>query len=172
MKYIPLHGKILGKGKFAIVDDQDYEELSKYKWYLNGNGYVSRYVWKKTNNTRVQIHRQIIKPRKKQIVDHKNGNPLDNRRENLRICTKQQNSFNKFKPKNRSSRYLGVTVFNSKKPSGRIYRRIASRIKINGKVRYLGDYPSEHIAALVYDLWAIAERKDFAKTNFPVVAHG
>lgn len=105
MKKIPLT-----KGLFAIVDDADYDELVKYKWSAdkgNVTYYAQRTVIGEKRNMR--MHRQIMGVTDSRFdVDHKNGNGLDNRRENLRVCTRTLNNANAKTPKDNKSGYKGV----------------------------------------------------------------
>lgn len=137
----------LTKGKKAFVSDEDYEELSKYKWYANQRGsdcYAHRKQWIKdenenraVNKTRglpgkrvvhghyvdVSMHRAILKPADGLQVDHINGNGLDNRRENLRVVDASTNAFNQKIRSNSSSGIRGVSY--EKMPSGRwVWRAI------------------------------------------------
>lgn len=90
-----LRGKY-GKGKVVIVDDEDYIDLIKYKWFLSSPGLNRKqYVRCRIgNNTDIRIHRFLMSAKMGQMVDHKNGNTLDNRRDNLRFCTNQENQRN------------------------------------------------------------------------------
>jgi len=116
MKCIPIISK--GKVLNCIVDDDDFDELIKYRWFIKQNNYVYRQEKRKT----IHIHRMIMNPPSDMYVDHINRNPLDNRKENLRICTKSQNNMNK-------SGIRGVSRFRDK------WR---ARIKINRKEFHLG----------------------------------
>lgn len=85
---------------FALVDDEDYEELNKVRWCTVGD--VSRgtkYAWRNDRSggkhTAIRMHRVIMKPPAGMVVDHINGNGLDNRRANLRICTPLENFRNR-----------------------------------------------------------------------------
>jgi len=157
MKKIPLN-----KGKFALVDDKDYETLSVYKWYITPAGYASRHQTKeeygKNPRKTVFMHRYIAEARKGEITDHVNGNPLDNRRENLRVCTTQQNIFNRPKlSKTGTSKYKGVML--------RPYSRWEANIKVNGKGRYLGVFDTEKEAAHAYNIKAKELFGEFALLN-------
>lgn len=161
MKQIPLT-----QGKVALVDDVDYEELSKYKWYANkhhsGNFYAVRQSpSKKGKQHLIRMHRQILglKFKDKCLGDHINHNTLDNRRDNLRICTQQQNEMNRKPNKNTSSQFKGVTW---NKQRG----KWMTRISINGVRKYLGYFALEELAALAYDMIAIREHGEFACLNF------
>lgn len=81
----------LSQGKFALVDDEDFEWLSQYKWYFH-KGYARRsYRFAKTGKQRgVFMHRDILKLSKKYHTDHIDGNGLNNQRSNLRACTLAQ----------------------------------------------------------------------------------
>lgn len=92
MKKVPVNN-----GKyFALVDDEDYEEISKYKWYVAGSkkSYACRQFQLKRVKHYVYMHRQIMGEPNGMVVDHINGDTLDNRKENLRPCTIAQNMIN------------------------------------------------------------------------------
>lgn len=97
-----------------------------------------------------------------EIVDHINHNTLDNTRDNLRLCTPRQNSFNKSKAANKSSKYLGVHL---EKSSG-LY---VAQIRSEDKQHALGKYESELDASLVYDYFARKFFKEFANPNHPYI---
>lgn len=95
MRFIPLT-----QSNFALVDDVDYERLSKFKWYYyksRGKEYAVRKP-RKVDGKRtgfIWMHREVVKPKKGLVVDHINGYTLDNTRGNLRACTRSQNQWNK-----------------------------------------------------------------------------
>ena len=97
---------LLTHGKETIVDDEDFEYLNKYKWYINEHGYAVRTVWK---HGRVRIHREIMKTPKGMFTDHINGNKLDNRKCNLRTCNHSQNAANAKIYKTNKSNAKGVS---------------------------------------------------------------
>jgi len=85
----------LTKGAVAIVDEEDYEIVSQYKWHLSSTGYA---VWRGNidgNKKTVRMHRLITSAPDGLIVDHLNRNPLDNRKSNLRVCTQKENAKNR-----------------------------------------------------------------------------
>lgn len=87
---IPLSGKY-GKGKYTLVDVEDVEKVASYKWHVSDNGYVIN----RTHGKTVRIHRLIMNTPKYMDTDHINHNKLDNRKTNLRICTRSANLRNR-----------------------------------------------------------------------------
>lgn len=151
MKFIPLT-----QGKYAIVDDEDYQELIKYKWYAlkqrNGDFYAYRQVM-------IAMHRQILNAQPGQHTDHQNHRGLDNRKSNIRICTNQQNQRNQLPQKvKKSSKYKGVTY---NKRVNLWYAQIGH----NNQILPLGSYKSEIEAANAYDIKAQELFGEFAHTN-------
>ena len=126
----------------ALVDDIDYEELNKYKWYYGG-GYARRDT-RESDGTRKRLlmHREIISS--DTCVDHIDGNGLNNQRHNLRVATYQQNNTNRRKQDGFTSKYKGV-AWCKRENKWRAY------IKINGKFKSLGYFDNEIIAAKKYN---------------------
>ena len=153
---------ILTKGQVALVDDADYEWLMQWKWHVHKSGggfYAVRAEWDGEKQHIVHMSRVILDAPRGKEVDHKNHCTLDNRRCNLRICTKSQNQHNQIKQKrSTSSVYKGVYW-------DRGGNRWQSRIKINGHSIYLGNFCSESEAALIYNDAAIKYHGEFAKLN-------
>jgi hypothetical protein len=158
MKKIALRGKD-GEGKFALVDDEDYEYLNQFKWSLNR--YINRGIWSNGRSHCIHMHREILTPPKGKHTDHINRNVLDNRKENLRIATPAQNKQNSPKQKGTSSGYKGVYWNDSRK-------KWVVRICCRGKHFYLGGFKSKEKAAGVYDRAALKHHKEFACLNFPI----
>jgi len=156
MKRIPLAG-----GKFAKVDDEDYEYLSQWRW-REFHGYATARergvpsVLRKT----FQMHRLLLKPKKGFEVDHINRDRLDNRRSNLRLATRSLNRFNTAKYQNKSSIYKGVYWHKG----SQIWR---TQLKHNGKFIYLGQYKTEEEAGRAYDRYIRKVAGEFAVLNFP-----
>lgn len=152
----------LTQGRYAIIDDDDSEVVSQYDWYYN-DGYAKAYH----KGKRLRMHRLIMKANKGQYVDHINHNTLDNRKENLRLCTRKENNRNQGKRKDNTSGYMGIYLDRS---TGR-WRPV---IYVDGKAIYAGSFPTPHIAALARDLWVVDPNLHgkFANTNFKVISSG
>ena len=153
----------LGESEWAILDQQDYYTFGNFKWSLGGNGkkfYAVRGVKDEIGEIKiVRLHRQIIEAPDGLLVDHRNGNGLDNRRTNLRIATQSQNMQNRQKRKNSTSRFIGVWFVKNK-------NRWESRITYQGKRIWLGRFDNEIEAAKTYDAAARKYHGEFARLNF------
>lgn len=159
MKKIPLT-----QGKFAKVDDSDFEWLSQWRWCAIkwGNTFAAirnRARDNKGKQGTVYMHRMVMGLKKGQNLqtDHINHNGLDNQRKNLRKCTAQQNQWNYTKPSNKSSIYKGVC----KHKSGG-WTAYINKNKIH---RYLGYYRTEKEAATAYNTAALKLFGEYAKIN-------
>lgn len=139
----------LTKGKYALVDNEDYEWLNQWKWSVNSNNYPSRYEKKEF----ITMHRFIMKPPKGMQVDHKDGDRLNNQKFNLRICTPSQNCSYRKASTIAKSGYRGVTKHNDK------WR---ARIEINGKKKHLGLFSTAKEASIVYKKAAKVYFGDFS----------
>jgi hypothetical protein len=98
----------LTRGKVTIVDDDDYELLSLWKWHCTSAGYAARRNPRTRGNQIVLLHRFITDAPEGKSVDHINGNPLDNRKANLRLVTHSENLHNRPKQANNTSGHKGV----------------------------------------------------------------
>jgi len=160
------HWKVikLTQNKWVMVDAEDYDELSKYKWALirgtTGVMYAQRHPWdKKTKKQNIErMHRTIMKAKKGQEIDHVNGNGLDNRKSNLRFCTQSQNCSNSGS-RGGTSRFKGVS-FNKRDKNWKAY------IMANSKNKNLGYFKLEEDAARAYDEAAKKHHGEFAWCNF------
>ena len=155
IRYIPLT-----KGKVAIVDAADYEWLSRYKWHVEEPGPGRFYASRATpGHARIGMHRAIMNPPKGMVVDHINGNGLDNRRCNLRICTPRQNSCNRSKHRHTKHRFIGV------QPCGK--NTYQATIMHKGKTHRGGTFTDEVEAAKARDRLALKLHGPYARLNFP-----
>jgi hypothetical protein len=159
-KLIALHGKH-GEGKFAIVDDEDFERLNKYRWAAQHNPfYAFRSVWRNGRSFGIFMHREIMNAPDKVMIDHRNHDGLDNRKSNLRLCSSAQNQANRRKG-NGTSKYKGVH-FNTRNS------RWVAKLMYKQKEYYLGVFKDETKAAKAYDAKARELFGEFAKTNFQI----
>ena len=156
----------LTQGQIALVDDDDYEFISKYKWgaykHRKGNYYAARQSSRVNGKRRhIAMSRQILGLGQgdKRQVDHINHFTLDNRRDNLRTCTNQQNQQNKISHRESSSMFKGICW-------DKRGEKWLARIVIKGRQIYLGCWEMEEVAALAYDIAATREFGEFANCNF------
>lgn len=157
MKEIDLHS-VKYPGMVALVDDEAYDMVSKFRWYPDnqrGTFYARRHTRKGECG---QMSRLVCPVTDGKFVDHINRNTLDNRRENLRECTKAENCRNAAKYQG-ANRFKGV-YFN--KESG----RHMARIMLAGKRVFLGLFESDVDAAKAYDVAAVKLHGAFARPNF------
>lgn len=148
------------QGKIALVDDDMFEFLNQWKWVaLRGKN--TWYAWRSegghSGRKTFHMHRIIINAPEGMQVDHANGDGLDNRRENLRLCTNSQNQHNTRKRKDNTVGFKGVIK------DGRKYIAV---IHVEGETFRLGSFYDPKEAAHAYDEAAKKHYGDFAKTNF------
>lgn len=148
----------LTQGKFAIVDDEDFEILSQNKWYLGADGYARRNIKEGSKKTAIPMHRALLNPPSDRLIDHKNGNRCDNRRDNLRICTRSENAMNRGKTKQNSSGYKGI--YPEKHSKTNPWR---AKIQIRGKSVQLGSFSSAKAAAEAYCEAALKYHGEYAR---------
>jgi len=151
----------LTKGQYTLVDDQDYARLSKYKCQLVNSTEGKYYASVKIDGTNLYLHRFIMGAKKGQIIDHKNGEGLDNQRDNLRVCTHSQNGANRKPSKNGTSEYLGVSLTTIRHK----YNYWQAQISINKKIKKLGNFKTEIEAAIIYNIAARKYHGEFARPN-------
>lgn len=148
----------LSKGKYAKVDDCDFDMLNKFNWCLVGKGYAYRVKIEKGKRTNVQMHRVVIGTPKGYDTDHINGDKLDNRRSNLRICTRSQNIMNQPKYQKGLSKFRGVYFHKSS-------NKWTSSTSMNGKRIFLGYFATEEEAAKAYNMKTKELYGNFAYSN-------
>lgn len=143
MKYITLT-----QDKTALVNDEDYEFLSQFNWYAQQSRYTY-YAVRKEDNERVYMHNEILIVSDGMLVDHADGNGLNNQRYNLRPATEAQNRQNARIRADNVSGYKGVSYH----PVDKNWR---ARIQANGISHYLGAFNTAEEAA---DAYAIAQEE-------------
>lgn len=157
----------LTQGKVALVDDDDYNAVSQFKWRVVRSTVKNRVLFyavrslPKSEPKHIQALHQFL-VRTDHEVDHKDGDGLNNQRSNIRPATASQNQANShFKKPGASSRFRGVTWVRSR-------NRWQSVIQVNNKEFWIGRFHSEEDAARAYDAAAIAYFGEFASPNFPL----
>jgi hypothetical protein len=151
----------LTKDEHAIIDDDDYDIVNEFSWYAHDDGKGNIYAATRILGDLVYMH-QLIMDRPGQPVDHKNGNMLDNRRENLRPVSDLENARNKGKSEKgegKSSEHKGVTKISEDKWK--------AHIGIEDKDFHIGYFESEEEAARAYDKEAVEIFGEHARLNFP-----
>ena len=142
----------LTQGCVALINDEDYERINKYKWCATWVRYTRSYRAERTDNSSgtkktILMHRVIIDAPAGFYVDHINHDTLDNRKQNLRICTPQQNVFNSKKRIDNTSGYTGVNWH-------KISKKWRAQIRHSGKFIFLGSFSNKEEAHKVYQLKA------------------
>jgi len=155
----------LGENEYTIVEPADYYTFGKHKWIFWGNGKNTYAIGElkigHRKTKKAGLHRIIMRAPKGKLVDHRNGDGLDNRRANLRLATHAQNIYNRRKTKKKTaSRFIGVTFDKN-------YPAWVSCIQYKRKKIHLGRFKNEIDAAKAYDKAAQKYYKDFARLNFP-----
>jgi hypothetical protein len=163
MKKIPL-----SRGMTTIIDDEDFERVSQFKWSVTCHKertppdyYARRAVWQPETRKSITVllHRFILNAPPDKHVDHINGDGLDNRRANLRLVTPAQNQQN-LKRRRGASGFRGVQYDERK-------RRHYARIKVNNQKIWLGFFDNAEEAARAYDAAAVKHHGEYAQLNFP-----
>ena len=136
----------LSQGKFALVDDEDFEELSKHKWHAvkDYNTYYARRRIKGINGKAITMHQQLLGKKEGLEIDHDDGNGLNNQRYNLKHVTHRQNMLNRHSGiSDKQSKHQWLVWHKDRK-------KWQARIKINGKLKFLGYYSDEYEAFKAY----------------------
>lgn len=158
MKEIPLT-----QGKVALVDDADFERLNQFKWFAAFGGGIEFYAKRMTiiegKRKVLRMHRVILGLMDNPICcDHIDGNGLNNQRNNLRLCTRQENNRNVSSRRDSISKYKGVSSYKKSK-------KWRSFISVDGKYIHLGYFHSEKDAALAHNEAALKYHGEFARLN-------
>lgn len=142
-------------GLVAIVDEADYEILSRFQWRATSSrGRNTCYAARKEGGHTILMHRQIMATPRGMVTDHVNGDGLDNRRANLRICTNGDNLKNRCRPRTNTSGFKGV-----REHRGQFLARVGRE--------HLGTYLTAADAAKAYDAAAKIAYGEYARLNFP-----
>ncbi len=158
MKEIPLT-----KGYVALVDDEDFDLVSRFTWHAREDHrtvYAGTRMPKDGRLVFMRMHRLILNAPSDMQVDHINHNGLDNTRANLRVCTHAQNQHNLSFKSNNSSGYKGVDWKKDK-------RKWRAKISLGGNPKHIGYFACPIEAAQAYDRKALELFGDFAALNFP-----
>lgn len=159
----------LSNGGDCIVDDEDFDFLNKWKWYRHNNGYAFRCTTKylgggrknrKIKSSSMRMHRVIMNAPIGLDVDHVNKNRLDNRRCNLRICSRSQNLCHSIMHNNNTSGYRGVSYYKSR-------NKFEAYVDFGKKRKKIGYFDSAIDAAIARDKVAKDIQGEFATLNFP-----
>lgn len=147
-------------GAVAIVDPADADRVLAHRWRACSNGRGNVYVRRCGSGSPVYLHRFVIGAQAGELVDHANGDGLDNRRANLRIADHSANGANRHSPVRGSSRFRGV-YWNRR--LGRWHAQIGG----GNSTTYIGQFDDEAEAARAYDRAATERFGAFAAPNFP-----
>lgn len=143
---------LLTKGKYSLVDNEDFEWLNQWNWYFD------RYAKRDVEKKQIRMHRVIMNCPKNMFIDHINHNKLDNRKENLRIVTKTQNQGNLEKRSHNTSGFKGVWFDKAR-------GTFAAEIHFKYKKFFLGRYKESKQAAFAYNVKAKELFGEFALLN-------
>lgn len=144
-------------GGYAIVDKEEVSRLKKFKWRIEGKG-KWRYVVTHRDGKAYRMHRLITGATKGMVVDHIDGNTLNNRKSNLRVCTNAENLRNQHSVRGRS-KFKGV-YFN------KVEKLWRAQIMVNRKKICIGKFATPRTAAKAYDQAAKKYFGEFARLNF------
>lgn len=148
----------LTRGHFAVVDDEDFNNLMRFRWHANCFS-GKWYAFRKHNYQKISMHRQIMSAPKGMDVDHINGNTLDNRKSNLRNCTHSQNMANRGVTKQNKSGFKGVSFHKQ-------HQKWHAKITVMRKKIHIGYFETPEDAASAYDAKAKEFFGEFARLNF------
>lgn len=151
----------LTRGQVALVDDEDYESLKEFNWCATKakNTYYATRAFVKPDGKRTNIFMHQFLCGKG--TDHIDGNGLNNQRNNLRLASKQQNSWNQRVSRVNKSGFKGVS-WNARR------KKWLAQMNVNGTYFYLGDHATPEEAARAYDNAARKHQGEYARLNFPL----
>ncbi len=146
----------LTQGQVAIVDDEDYDYLNQWRWcaHKQPNTYYAERHINGDNSKMISMHNLLLPHKRGVHTDHKDGNGLNNTRANIRLCSNQENQWNRRRYKNKTSKYKGVCWHKN---------RHCWQANIGGE--YIGLFDTEEEAAKVYNKYAKLYYGEFAYLN-------
>jgi hypothetical protein len=142
------------------IDRKNYKKIKQYRWRIHKGGYCGALLYAVADIDKkfVRLHRFLMDVPKNMQVDHKNHDTVDNREENLRICTVSENMHNSKKPKNNTSGFKGVSWH-------KVHKKWHAQIYVKNKNIYLGRFTDKIEAAKAYNDAAIKYHGEFASLN-------
>ena len=155
----------LTQGQNTIVDAENYEWLNQWNWVAAWNPHTGSFYARRTDRSSgkkrtLAMQREILACKREELGDHKNHDTLDNRKKNLRKCSKSQNASNRIPQKPTQHGFVGVYITTN---SG----KWAANIGINKKLIHLGCFETREDAAMARDKAALRFHGKFARLNFP-----
>jgi len=145
----------LGNGLFTLIDVDNYYRVSEYTWCLSRGNYATTSI----NGVTTLLQRFILTPPNNMVVDHVDGDRLDNRRKNLRVCTQSENARNRHKHiRTTTSKFKGVSY-------NKEISKWVARIRVDNNKYGLGSYYNELDAALAYNIGSVLLSPTFGKLN-------
>jgi len=153
----------LTQGKIALINDEDFLMVHGFKWHAIECGrtyYAARQGPRQKGKKRKTflMHRVLMNASKNQMIDHADGDGLNNQKNNLRFCTFAENMRNSKRRIKNISGYKGVSFYEK-------IKKWSAKITVNYKLIYLGCYKSKHLAGVVYNIAALKYHGQFAKIN-------
>ncbi|WP_280755930.1 HNH endonuclease [Paenibacillus sp. LBL] len=149
------------KGVEFLFDVDDFSLISQHTWCVSevkGNRYIQTRIVRNGKETTIRIHRLILGPDNQLVVDHINHDCLDNRKENLRLCSHSKNIRNRTKRIAGTSKYKGVYFYKN-------LNKWKAQIEIKGKKKHLGYFENEQDAAVAYNKAAAFYFGEYAHLN-------
>lgn len=149
--------------QIITVDAEDCPAVSRYRWYVdnpsgNGSLYAATNGRAAGGPRTLRMHRLLVNPAPGMVVDHRNGDGLDNRRENLRACEQRKNVLNRVPDHNNRNGFKGVYWSEA-------LGQFRARITLDRRTRWLGSHDTAESAARAYDAAALELFGEFARTN-------
>jgi hypothetical protein len=153
----------LTQGQIALIDDEDYELVSKHKWHAQWDNHARKFyaatsIFTNGKWVSTSMHRLILNAHTGDIIDHKNNDGLDNTRKNIRKCTHAQNLMNQRISRANTSGYKGVS-WNKHQKKWKAY------IDYNTTRKFIGYFNTAIDAAIAYNNAALKYHGEFARLN-------